>query len=233
MTGWDRTRGMSEKSSIIPPSPSAEEYARKAAESPDDAALFAAENPFALFEVWLDEARKKEPNDPNAMALATADETGMPDVRMVLLKGVSRDGFVFYTNSESRKGVQLESNPVAALCFYWKSLRRQVRAAGRVVEVSAEEADAYFASRAKDSQIGAWASLQSRPMEGRFELEKRIAEYALKYGLKTPRPPHWKGYRVIPMRMEFWRDRPFRLHDRLEFTRDSEADPWRTARLYP
>jgi pyridoxamine 5'-phosphate oxidase len=225
---------MSDKPTIIPPTPSAEEYARKAADSPDDAALFAAENPFALFATWLDDARNKEPNDPNAMALATADETGMPDVRMVLLKDVSQDGFVFYTNAESRKGVQIESNPVAALCFHWKSIRRQVRVSGRIVDASAVEADAYFESRAKDSQIGAWASQQSRPMKGRMELERRIAEYALKYGLtKTPRPPHWKGYRLIPTRIEFWRDRPFRLHDRLEFTRDSASDPWMTERLYP
>ncbi len=219
---------------LIPPTPSEQDYAKNAANSPDDPALFATQDPFALFGEWLEDAKKKEPNDPNAMSLATADELGMPDVRMVLLKDVSANGFVFYTNAESRKGLQLEQNPVAALCFHWKSLRRSVRVAGRVENTSAAEADAYFHSRAKDSQIGAWASEQSRPMEGRFELEKRIAEYGLRYGLtKTPRPPHWKGYRVVPLRIEFWRDRPFRLHDRLEFTRLAPDAAWTTARLYP
>jgi pyridoxamine 5'-phosphate oxidase len=225
---------VTEGSKLIPPTPSAEAYAREAAASPDDPKLFASTDPFQLFAEWLEEAKRKEPNDPNAMALATADETGMPDVRMVLLKDVSADGFVFYTNAESRKGRQLEENPVAALCFHWKSLRRSVRVSGRVEVTGDADADAYFWSRAKDSQIGAWASLQSRPMAGRFELEKRIAEFSLKYGLvKTPRPPHWKGYRVAPTRIEFWRDRPFRLHDRLEFTRAGPAEPWATARLYP
>lgn len=218
----------------IPPSPSAEEYARKVADAPDDGAWFSQGDPLALFQDWFEEAKASEPNDANAMALATADDTGYPDVRMVLLKGVSARGFDFYTNAESRKGLQLERNPVAALCFHWKSLRRQVRVSGPVDNVSAEEADAYFHSRAKDSQIGAWASQQSRPMEGRFELEKRIAGYAAKYGLgETPRPPHWKGYRVTPMRIEFWRNRAFRLHDRLEFTRLNENEGWSQARLYP
>jgi pyridoxamine 5'-phosphate oxidase len=153
---------------------------------------------------------------------------------MVLLKGVTEDGFVFYSNRESRKGRQLTANRQAALCFHWKSLRRQVRVSGLVQEASAAEADAYFATRAKDSQIGAWASEQSRPMEGRFELEKRIAMFAARYGLgKTPRPSHWIGWRIMPMRIEFWRDRPFRLHDRLEFTRDGAGKPWSTRRLYP
>jgi pyridoxamine 5'-phosphate oxidase len=220
----------------IPPSPTADEYAKNAANAPDDGAWFARTDPFALFGEWLEDARAKELNDPNAMSLATADATGAPDVRMVLLKDVSKDGFVFYSNAQSRKGTQLGENPVAALCFHWKSLRRQVRVSGAVQEVSAEEADAYFASRAKDSQIGAWASDQSRPIAGtgRFELEKRIAAAALRHGMgKTPRPPHWIGWRVIPRRIEFWRDRPFRLHDRLEFTRDGGGEPWRTARLYP
>lgn len=225
---------MSDGSKIIPASPSAEEYAKAAANAPDDSGWFAKTEPFALFGEWLEDAKKKEPNDANAMALATADETGAPDVRMVLLKDVSGDGFVFYSNSESRKGVQLTENPVAALCFHWKSLRRQVRISGAVQPVSAEEADAYFATRAKDSQIGAWASDQSRPMEGRFELEGRIAKVAMKYGLgKTPRPPHWMGWRIIPIRIEFWRDRPFRLHDRLEFTRPGPGQAWTTQRLYP
>ena len=219
---------------LIPPSPAAEDYARAAAASADDPALFARTDPFALFADWLEEAKKKEPNDANAMALATADAHGAPDVRMVLLKDVSGDGFVFFSNAESRKGVQLAANAQAALCFHWKSLRRQVRVSGPVQPASAEEADAYFATRAKDSQIGAWASEQSRPMEGRFELEKRIAASAAKYGLgKTPRPPHWVGWRVMPTRIEFWRDRPFRLHDRLEFTREGPGRLWTARRLYP
>ncbi|MFT3725478.1 MAG: pyridoxamine 5'-phosphate oxidase [Hyphomonadaceae bacterium] len=219
---------------LIPPSPGAEDYAKAAANSPDDAALFAKTDPFALFADWLEDAKKKEPNDANAMALATADEHGAPDVRMVLLKGVTEGGFVFYSNKESRKGRQLTANSQAALCFHWKSLRRQVRVSGRVQEATNEEADAYFATRAKDSQIGAWASEQSRLMEGRFELEKRIAMFAARYGLgKTPRPPHWIGWRIVPTRIEFWRDRPFRLHDRLEFTRETAGQPWTTRRLYP
>lgn len=218
----------------MPPSPSAEAFAEAAANSPDDASLFAKTDPFSLFAEWFEEARKREPNDANAMALATADAAGMPDVRMVLLKDVSPAGFVFYSNAESRKGTQLTANPQAALCFHWKSIRRQVRIAGTVEETSAAEADAYFATRAKDSQIGAWASDQSRPMDGKFELEKRIAIAAAKYGLgKTPRPPHWKGYRLVPMRIEFWRDRPFRLHDRLEFSRADAGSAWATRRLYP
>ena len=225
---------MSDRSKLIPPSPDAEAHAKSAAASPDDAALFATTDPFALFGAWLEEAKTSEPNDANAMALATADGHGAPDVRMVLLKDVSADGFVFYSNAESRKGAQLSANQQAALMFHWKSLRRQVRISGKVETVSAAEADAYFATRAKDSQIGAWASDQSRPMAGRFELEGRIARAVLKYGLgKTPRPPHWIGWRIVPTRIEFWRDRPFRLHDRLEFTRGSSADPWATQRLFP
>jgi pyridoxamine 5'-phosphate oxidase len=222
----DRTR--------IPPTPTAEDYARSAAASPDDGAWFARKDPFALFAEWLEDAKAKEPNDPNAMALATADAHGVPDVRMVLLKDVSPTGFVFYSNAESRKGVQIGANPHAALCFHWKSLRRQVRVSGAIEPATEAEADAYFRSRAKDSQIGAWASEQSRPMEGRFELERRIASFALKYGLgQTPRPPHWVGFRLVPARIEFWRDRPFRLHDRLEFLREAPDQPWSTARLYP
>ncbi|MBI1339218.1 pyridoxamine 5'-phosphate oxidase [bacterium] len=222
------------KSGLIPPTPTAAEYADAVSAAPDDAGWFTRDDPTALFAEWLDEARTREPNDANAMALATADETGAPDVRMVLLKDVSAAGFTFYSNSESRKGRQLAANPQAALCFHWKSLRRQVRVSGPVSPASDEAADAYFASRAKDSQIGAWASLQSRPMEGRFELEKRIAEYALRYGLKaTPRPEVWRGYVVAPLRIEFWRDRPFRLHDRLEFIRETPAAGWTRRRLYP
>ena len=221
-------------SKLIPSSPSAEDYAGNVAAAPDDAALFAQTDPFALFADWLEEAKKREPNDPNAMALATADAHGAPDVRMVLLKDVSGDGFVFYSNLESRKGQQLSANGQAAIVFHWKSLRRQVRASGVVARVTDAEADAYFATRAKDSQIGAWASDQSRPMEGRFELEKRIAGFAARFALgRTPRPPQWVGWRITPTRIEFWRDRPFRLHDRLEFTRAGAGQGWTTNRLYP
>ena len=166
------------------------------------------------------------------MALATADAQGRPSVRMVLLKGFDQQGFVFYTNSESQKGTQLAANPQAALCFYWKSLQRQVRVEGAVMPVGDEEADAYFATRARDSQIGAWASQQSRAMSGRFELEKAIARYAAKYAIgRVPRPPYWLGYRLAAERLEFWQDRPFRLHDRLVYVLDGGA--WRTEKLYP
>ncbi len=220
--------------SDIPPSPSADEYARAHAANADET-IFDLQEPFALFDAWFAEAKKSEPNDPNAMALATADASGLPDVRMVLLKGADERGFVFYTNTESAKGLQLAENPQAALLFHWKSLRRQVRVRGTVAPVSPEEADAYFASRARDSQIGAWASEQSRPMDGRMALEKRIAKFALQFGLgQPPRPPHWAGYRVTPTSFEFWRDRPFRLHDRLSFRLDPGAgEGWLRERLYP
>lgn len=218
---------------LIPPTPTADDYAKAQAPA-DDHAFFAKDDPFALFADWLTEAKAKEPNDPNAMALATVDTDGLPDVRMVLLKDVDAEGFVFYTNAESAKGAQLAGQAKAALCFHWKSLRRQVRVRGAVAPVSDAEADAYFASRARDAQIGAWASTQSQALEGRFALEARIADYALKFGLgKVPRPPHWRGYRVAPIAMEFWRDRPFRLHDRLVFKRASPGAPWKTQRLYP
>ena len=200
----------------------------------DENRIFDGEEPIALFHAWMALAREKEPEDANAMALATADKDGFPDVRMVLLKDVDERGFVFYTNLESIKGLELKENPAAALCFHWKSLRRQVRVRGEVVPVSEEEADAYFASRAKDSQIGAWASKQSRPLETRFELEKQVAGFTAKFALgKVPRPPHWSGFRIVPRRIEFWRDRPFRLHDRLVFKRESGATRWQTEKLYP
>jgi pyridoxamine 5'-phosphate oxidase len=192
----------------------------------------AAAEPFALFEEWFAEAKAREINDPNAMALATVDGDGLPNVRMVLLKGTDADGFVFYTNEESAKGRELAASGKAALLFHWKSLRRQVRIRGTVTEVSDAEADAYFASRPRDSRLGAWASQQSRPLESRFALEKAIAFHAAKYAIgDIPRPPYWKGFRVTPQTFEFWADRPFRLHDRIAFTR--EADGWRKERLYP
>jgi pyridoxamine 5'-phosphate oxidase len=200
----------------------------------DDGGIGEKADPFALLGAWMDDAKKSEPNDPNAMALATADAEGRPDVRMVLLKGFDANGFVFYTNTESAKGREISANRHAAICLHWKSLRKQVRARGPVTPVSDAEADAYFATRAKDSQIGAWASAQSRPMEGRFAFEKEIAKYAAKYALQTvPRPPHWSGYRIAPLEIEFWRDRPFRLHDRLVYRRDTPTSPWRTERLFP
>ncbi len=198
-----------------------------------------ADEPFALFEAWLEDAAKHEPNDPNAMALATVDPDGLPNVRMVLLKGVDQPdredrGFVFFTNFESAKGRELLASGKAALCFHWKSLRRQVRVRGLVSPVAPEEADAYFATRPRGSRIGAWASAQSRPLESRFALEKAVALYTAKYAVgDIPRPPYWSGFRVVPVEMEFWHDRPFRLHDRVQFRRSGPAAPWVKARLYP
>ena len=189
-------------------------------------------DPFRQFAIWFEEAEMKEPNDPSAMALATVGADGMPAVRMVLLKGVDERGFVFYTNLESRKGQHLAANPQAALCFHWKSLRRSVRVEGAVEAVTGGEADDYLATRARSSQIGAWASSQSRPLAGRFELEKRVARFTAQFGIgAVPRPPHWSGFRLLPRRIEFWEDRPFRLHDRLVFHRADGA--WRTERLFP
>ena len=200
----------------------------------DDGGIAPKDDPFALFDAWMEEAKKSEANEPNAMSVATVDKNGVPNVRMVLLKGVDKNGFVFYTNLESAKGNELAQNAHAALCFHWKSLGKQIRARGVVAKVSDAEADAYFASRAKDSQIGAWASAQSRPMEGRFVFEKEIAKTAAKYALaKVPRPPFWSGFRIAPIEVEFWRNRPFRLHDRLVYRRASPAEPWRTERLFP
>jgi pyridoxamine 5'-phosphate oxidase len=190
------------------------------------------EDPYALFAAWFAEAEEGEPNDPNAMALATVDAEGMPSLRMVLLKGYDETGFVFYTNLESHKGTQIQALPKAALLFHWKSLRRQVRIQGAASLVGTEEADAYFASRPRQAQIGAWASDQSRPLEGRFELEKRVAKFAAKYALgAVPRPPQWSGFRIRPERIEFWQDGAFRLHDRLVY--HCEAGGWRTERLFP
>ena len=191
-----------------------------------------ASEPLALFANWLGDAEKTEPNDPNAVALATVDADGLPDVRMVLLKGYDERGFVFYTNFESAKGVEILGSMKAAMCFHWKSLRRQVRLRGPVEIVSDEEADAYYASRARGSRIGAWASKQSRPLESRFALEKAVTEYTARHAIgDIPRPPYWSGFRIMPQTIEFWHDRPFRLHDRLVFSRDGEG--WRTTRLYP
>jgi pyridoxamine 5'-phosphate oxidase len=193
-----------------------------------------AEEPFALFADWLKAADGREPNDPNAMALATVDEDGLPDVRMVLLKSFDPSGFVFYTNLQSAKGRELAAQPKAALLFHWKSLRRQVRVRGPVEPVTEAEADAYFASRPRDSQLGAWASDQSRPMEGLFTLQRRVAEQAARFGAgPVPRPAHWSGFRLRPLEIEFWRDRPFRLHERLCFRRDRPDDAWAKARLFP
>ncbi|MCX5497433.1 pyridoxamine 5'-phosphate oxidase [Kaistia dalseonensis] len=192
-------------------------------------------DPFGLMAAWLLEAEKSEPNDPNAMALATVDEDGLPDVRMVLLKDFDEHGFVFYTNYESAKGREILASRKAAVLFHWKSLRRQVRIRGPVELVTAQEADAYFASRPRHSRLGAWASQQSRPLESRFALEKAVAVVAARYPLgDVPRPPHWSGFRIRPIQIEFWKDGAFRLHDRVVFRR---AEPgqgsWERERLYP
>ena len=192
-----------------------------------------AADPHALFEEWLAEAQLSEPNDPTAMALATADAGGRPSVRMVLLKGHDERGFVFYTNRRSRKGAELAANPHAALLFHWKSLRRQVRVEGAVGSVGDPEADAYFATRARDSQLGAWASDQSLPLDARETFEARYQEMRARYeGRDVPRPPHWSGYRVVPERIEFWNDRAHRLHERRLFTR-LEGGGWSEGLLYP
>lgn len=220
---------------VIPPSPTREEYARDYAAALArnvDEGIFQRTDPIPLFIEWLADARAHEINDSNAMALATVDDAGLPDCRMVLLKDVDERGFTFYSNRESAKGEQIRARPQAALLFHWKSLRRQVRVRGPLTEVSPQEADAYFASRARESRIGAWASDQSRPLDSREALEAAVAREAGRFeGVEPPRPPHWIGWRLAPVQIEFWRDRPFRLHDRLRFERAGEG--WTATRLYP
>ena len=191
-------------------------------------------DPLELFAEWYAEAGKSEPNDPSALSLASVGPDGMPSLRMVLLKDFDANGFVFYTNYDSRKGEQLIAHPKAAMLFHWKSLRRQVRLEGPVTKTTPEEADAYFATRPRGSQLGAWASDQSRPLESRFALEKRVAEVTAKHLVGTvPRPPHWSGFRLQPLLIEFWQDQPFRLHDRLEYRRAAPGESWTTRTLYP
>jgi pyridoxamine 5'-phosphate oxidase len=190
-----------------------------------------ASDPVALFQQWFELAKATELNDPNAMALATATPAGLPSVRMVLMKQVDPRGFTFYTNAESRKGGELTANPHAALCFHWKSQRRQIRVEGAIEDVSAADSDEYFHSRSRRSQIGALASRQSRPLAAREELEAKAAEIAAKYPGEIPRPEYWRGFRVVPAAIEFWQDGPDRLHDRIVFTRD--GDGWTRTRLYP
>ncbi len=216
-------------SSILPPTPSAADYAV----SGDRPLIPDSASPFALFEAWMADARAAEPNDANAMSLATVDAEGRPDVRIVLLKGLDGGGFTFFTNLESAKGVQLAGQPYAALCFHWKSVRRQVRIRGAVTRVTDAEADAYFATRAAQSRISAIASDQSRPMASRAVYEQRVAEVSTIYGdgPDIPRPDFWGGFRLTPVEIEFWQDQAFRMHDRLKFYRKAEG--WGSVRLYP
>lgn len=216
--------------SLIPPSPSAETYAV----DDDQGDVFTVKDPFALFAVWLEKAGEAEPNDPNSMALATADADGLPNVRMVLLKDVDACGLTFFTNVESAKGEELAANPQGAACFHWKSIRRQVRFRGRIERVSDEEADAYFATRARGAQLGAIASAQSRPMESREALAREIERLEkLHDGEDIPRPDYWSGYRLAPIEIEFWVNRPFRLHDRLVYWRETAQGEWQSERVYP
>lgn len=221
------------KSELIPPSPSAAAHRDNAeGEDPD---LFGLEDPFGLFARWFALARDREPRDPHAMTLATVDAQGAPDARTVLLKDFDEAGFVFYTNTESAKGRQLASAPLAALCFYWRSTVRQVRVRGHVSPVSDAEADAYFATRARDSRVGAWASAQSSPLASRSDLEAEIARLETRFAgdEDIPRPPSWSGYRLAPLAIEFWIERPFRLHDRRLFRRPALDAPWDSLRLSP
>ncbi len=215
---------------IIPASPSAEAYRV----DEDQGDVFISDDPGVLFTQWMTLARQKEMNDANAMALATVDAGGMPDVRIVLLKDYDETGLTFFTNTQSAKGRGLEANPVAALCFHWKSIRRQVRFRGTVEPVSEGEADAYFSTRARGAQIGAWASDQSRPLENQDTLERDVERAIARFGEDTvPRPAHWSGYRLNPLEVEFWVNRPFRLHERLKFERKKQAMSWTMSRLYP
>ena len=214
---------------VIPATPSAADYADDGAR---DLSWVDAAEPIALFETWLAKAGETEPNDPHAMSVATVDEDGLPDVRIVLLKGLDARGFVFYTNAQSAKGEQLRGQGKAALCFHWKSQKRQVRVRGAVEPVSEAESDSYFASRARGSRIGAWASDQSRPVVDRDKLMAKTAEVEDRFeGKEVPRPPHWYGWRVKPEYIEFWQDGAFRLHDRIVFRPDGSA--WSKTRLYP
>jgi pyridoxamine 5'-phosphate oxidase len=193
-----------------------------------------ADEPLRLFAAWFEEACRSEPRDPTAMTLATVDADGMPNARMVLMKGFDETGFVFYTNVDSQKGLELDASRRAALLFHWKSSNRQIRLRGTAARVTDSEADAYFATRPRPAQIGAWASKQSQPLESRLAFERAIALTTAKFALGTvPRPPNWTGYRLLPLSMEFWQERPFRLHDRVEFRRDAAGEPWRKTRLYP
>jgi len=199
-----------------------------------DGDFTAADEPLRLFAAWFDEAKRAEPVNPEAMTLSTVDADGLPNARMVLLKGFDERGFVFYTNVDSIKGRELDAAPKAALTFYWKSLQRQVRLRGGVAAVSAAEADAYFASRSRMAQIGAWASQQSTALESRLAFEKALARFTAKFAVGTvPRPPYWSGFRVAMQQIEFWQERPFRLHDRIAFTRSAPDAPWTKTRLYP
>lgn len=224
--------------SPIPPTPNRKDYTEnevyKAQAHANTSDIFSTKDPFALFADWMAEAREKEPNDSNAMSLATVDPDGYPDVRIVLLKSFDEFGFVFYSNANSAKGQQLAAQKKAALCLHWKSLRRQVRVRGEVLQVTEAESDAYFASRAREARLGAWASQQSDELESHKQFEAEYKEIEEKYeGRDVPRPPHWQGWRVTPQKIEFWRDRPFRLHDRLVFTVLDENDGWTRQRLYP
>lgn len=215
---------------LIPPTPTEEAYGV----ADDQGEVFTHDNPVTLFREWFALARAHEPNDPNAMALATVDKAGLPDVRIVLLKDIDDQGVSFFTNLDSAKGLALTHNPVAALCFHWKSIRRQVRFRGSIEPVSSQEADAYFASRARGSQIGAWASDQSRPLESREDLVTRTTALEAQYeGKNVPRPPHWGGFRLAPLSVEFWVNRPYRLHDRLCFERTDRNQDWQKGLLFP